>query len=370
MCSSFSDPSPTRLHRRRGFTLVELLVVISIIGVLVAMVMPAVNSARESGRRSQCASNLHQMALGCLAHELQFGHLPSGGWSCCWAGEPDRGFGRFQPGGWHFNILPFIDKADLHDLGAGLSHPTDTPTSNTARMAFGLQQAQTPVAIFLCPTRHGRLQAFPAPYAGDFNNISDPGTFLARSDYAANAGSNFANDLFGNSANLTYSLTFDWTPYPGSDNSTVAVPTGVIYRASTVPMAWIKDGASNTFLIGERNLDSDFYLTGGGGSGDHIDNDQGWDQGYDYDTIRGTGIGHLVPTDLSSATPSVPAQDRSGVGNPSLNFGSAHEAGFNMAFCDGQVKMLNYDIDPVTYMQLGHRNDGEPTQLQNIDGIH
>ena len=87
-------PGETRTNPGRGFTLVELLIVISIIGVLVALLMPAVNSARESGRRAQCANNLHQMALGCLALESKHQHLPGGGWGWQWAGEPDRGLRR------------------------------------------------------------------------------------------------------------------------------------------------------------------------------------------------------------------------------------------------------------------------------------
>ena len=100
------------------------------------------------------------------------------------------------------------------------------------------------------------------------------------------------------------------------------------------------------------------------------DNDQGWDQGFDWDTDRGTGNGYITQANASSATTIPPDQDQRGYatnGGCSWNFGSAHPAGCNMAFCDGTVRKINYDIDPVLHMQLGHRSDGEPTQLQGLE---
>jgi prepilin-type N-terminal cleavage/methylation domain-containing protein len=348
-----------------GFTLVELLIVISIIGVLVAMLMPAVQSARESGRRAKCLNNLHQMALGCLAHEAKYQYLPSGGWGFVWGGEPDRGFGVSQPGGWHYNILPFIDLADLHDLGKGLAKPGDGPKNNTDRFNAGTQIAQTPVAIFICPTRR-KVQVYPDWYNNDYANIN-PYPTIARSDYAANAGSMFtAAGQVAPAMNTTYSPAFDFSAFTGTINSTSEPATGVIFRASALPLAKITDGAANTYLIGERYLSPDEY-NGGNGSVDNDDDDQGWDQGYDYDTIRGTGIGYLSLSDLNSSStkPSQPFQDRPGV-QKWLTFGSAHEAGFNMAFCDGAARLMPYTIDPTTHMQLGHRSDGQPTQLDNL----
>ena len=108
---------------------------ISIIGVLVALIMPATNSARESGRRAQCAANLHQMALGCLQCESANGYYPSGGWGWQWAGEGDRGYGMMQPAGWHYNILPYIDQADLRNMDKGLIKIGDTSSSNSAQEA-------------------------------------------------------------------------------------------------------------------------------------------------------------------------------------------------------------------------------------------
>ena len=92
--------------------------VIAIIGILVALLLPAIQAAREAARRSQCTNNLKQLALGCIEHHDTFKTLPSGGWSWHWTGDPDMGFGREQPGSWLYHILPFIEEDDLHQLGS------------------------------------------------------------------------------------------------------------------------------------------------------------------------------------------------------------------------------------------------------------
>ena len=104
---------------KSGFTLVELLVVITIIGILIALLLPAVQAAREAARMTQCQNNIKQLAQGCMNHENSTGRYPTGGWGWHWTGDADMGNDAGQPGGWIYNLLPFIEQQALHDLGLG-----------------------------------------------------------------------------------------------------------------------------------------------------------------------------------------------------------------------------------------------------------
>jgi prepilin-type N-terminal cleavage/methylation domain-containing protein len=130
----------------KAFTLVELLVVIAIIGVLVAMLLPAVQSAREAARRIQCSNHLKQIGLGCMNYESTHGHFPSGGWNFNWTADPDRGNSVNQPGSWIYNILDYIEMSNLRNLGAGV-------TDRNAKKAASIKLHQTPVPTFQCPSR-------------------------------------------------------------------------------------------------------------------------------------------------------------------------------------------------------------------------
>ncbi|MCA9189800.1 MAG: DUF1559 domain-containing protein [Pirellulaceae bacterium] len=333
--------------KRRGFTLVELLVVIAIIGLLVALLLPAVNAAREAARRMQCQNNLKQLALAAINHESAHGFLPSSGWGWRWQGDPRSGygFGKTQPGGWGYNVLPFIEEQALHDIGSGMSNQAQF------EQAF-LAAVSTPVTVFNCPSRRAAL-AYPLVRNGDLANnmraCRAPNCVVARSDYQVNSGSWSAGEE-GGPGSYDAAKTYRW-----QYENPVYEQNGVSHQRSEVKLAQVEDGTSKTGLFGEKYLNPDYYVDGN----DPAD-DQNIFLGHDRD-VNGyfaNSSARAVVNPQNPATLNVlsPRQDRPGV---SLNFefGSAHPAGFYLALCDGSVQMLTYDIDPIPYYNYGGRND-------------
>jgi type II secretory pathway pseudopilin PulG len=169
---------------------VELLVVMTIIAMLIAMTLPAVQFGREAARRASCMNNLKQLGLAAQSHESAQGFFPAGGWGWSWPGDPDRGFTKKQPGGWIYNILPYIDQVALHNLGKGLA--------DTQKQATILAMVRTPLSLMYCPSRR-KCTVYPMTWSGETNTVgycgnSGPITvdptknFVARSDYAVNSG--------------------------------------------------------------------------------------------------------------------------------------------------------------------------------------
>ena len=143
---------------RAAFTLIELLVVIAIIGILIALLLPAVQAARESARQLRCSNNLKQLGLAAVNHEEAHGHFPTGGWGWGWVGDPDRGFSKHQPGGWVFNLLPFLEQEALWELAKdGNAGPpfNDAPKPHhTQEQLQGANRAtKTLLTMFNCPSR-------------------------------------------------------------------------------------------------------------------------------------------------------------------------------------------------------------------------
>ncbi len=336
-----------------GFTLVELLVVITIIGILVALLLPAVSAARESARRTVCQNNLKQLANACLQHDQAQGFLPSGGYGWNWAGDPDRGFGRRQPGGWHYNILPYMDQQALHDQG---SDPANDITFSTLKLNGITATMQTPLPAFTCPTRH-QVMVFPYTHGNAFFDSNNPPT-IARSDYAANAGDVNPTIPEGPGSLSAQAATV------GSITQDSLTATGVSYCQSEVRIAQITDGASNTYLVGERYMDPDNYL-----NGSECANDQGWNQGYDYDTFRWTGMApnSTSPTQaLYTPSPNPPMPDTPGIGGCDSAFGSNHNDVFSMSFCDGSVRPVTFGISPALHQVLGNRQDAQPANTSQF----
>lgn len=356
-----------RNPRAGAFTLVELLVVVAIIGVLLAMLLPAVQMARESGRRATCANNLRQLAVAARSHEATFGHFPTGGWNADWLGHPDRGTNWTQPGGWCFTLLPLLEQVNVYNQAG--TNPSKAVASD--------------VPVFACPSRRGSGLV---PVASGVTGPTNGGVNIAaaawlHSDYAGNRGawsSSPASPTGSDVSNRTTTFgvpTSIFMPATGRPmdlngvyrpvdaeaanfalvaaalNTPQAVPVsgvmvktgGVIFVGSGVTVNMIRDGLSNTYLAAEKYVPADNYTTGSY-AGDRLCAFVG----DSSDTLRGGQRG--------------PSRDGT-LGQDEGVFGGPHGGGFNAAMCDGSVQLFSFDIDPATHFLLSTRSDGQVVQL-------
>lgn len=144
-----------RSGRAYAFTLVELLVVIAIIGILIALLLPAVQAAREAARRSQCKNNLKQIGLGMMTHLDTQKHYPSSGWGYHWTGDPNKGYGTTQPGGWMYNLLPYIEQKVVHDMALGLAGTSASGGGSGTKAAKLADMNSQVINTYNCPSRRG-----------------------------------------------------------------------------------------------------------------------------------------------------------------------------------------------------------------------
>jgi prepilin-type N-terminal cleavage/methylation domain-containing protein len=349
---------------RRAFTLVELLVVIAIIGVLVALLLPAIQAAREAARRQQCSNNLKQLALGGQNYLTAQSHFPTGGWGWWWVGDANRGFGREQPGGWVYNTLPYIEQVQLYNLaGDG-----NRDTISAGQLAGTLKVLQSPLATIRCPSRRNQ-NVFPKPTDGTFyafnSGVSPTNPAIAgRSDYAINVGDRSFNEIRtanwpsgglapkpdyngGNGNGFTnwcLDETGQRTPIgcdTGTEDGQTGLDqwglTGISFQRSKIDIAQIVDGTSNTYFVGEKYLNANAYETG-----DDPGDNETWCTGFNNDNFR-------LAKDL-------PLQDTSGLVNR-VRFGSVHNVGWFVSWCDGHVSFESYDIDIQVHKANANRSD-------------
>lgn len=306
--------------QRRAFTLVELLVVIAIIGILVALLLPAIQSAREAARRTQCTNNLRQIGLGILSFEAAHKMMPPGGLS-------DGNMLSF-----HAWILPFIeettlaDRIDLKQVGClgTLNHKV----------------ALTPVETFFCPSNYnGKLDgtkgATPSSLPTDIRRAlfdsSRYGKEMAYTHhYQGVAGVHGRNPL----TKSDYPWEPDGTKCGNEYRDGVAV-NGMLYRDSKVDLKKVTDGTSHTLMVGEQLFGEAAWIAG-------MSNSIAWP----CDMVCCKNVAYGI-----NFEPWAPWHDRS--------FASCHPGGVNFVNADGSIHFVFDDIDMATYMGLASRNGEE-----------
>ena len=305
-------------HCRGAFTLVELLVVIAIIGILVALLLPSVQSAREAARRLQCSNNLKQMALACHNHASAHQILPDGGeryWPDPVAfprlGESGPKVAPHQAWGWEYQILPYLEESNVWGM------------SDDARV-----KGQA-VSSYFCPTRRG-----PQWVEG-----------RALTCYAGNAGSDkTGNNGWGMLGN-------------GIDGVIVRRPSSLragVQSPSVALGRHITDGTSHTMLAGEKCLNVAIL------GRSQTDDDSGYWDGWDWDIVR---WGYFAPAPDWHI-----ANDGGHSGNVPLHgaFGGSHPGGFMAASADGAVRLVRFAVDQEVFRRYCSRDDGDVVDTSSL----
>jgi prepilin-type N-terminal cleavage/methylation domain-containing protein/prepilin-type processing-associated H-X9-DG protein len=382
-------PRIRRLTFLSGFTLVELLVVIAIIGILVALLLPAIQAAREAARRSQCLNNLKNIGLGVLNHADTLKVLPTGGaryvpatgWGLPQNIENGRPLGPDRQGlSWGYQILPYIEEG------------------NAQQLTTQQQLQQVVISIYTCPSRRpprtGWSVAFSAvisfvDYAGAVPCTYTTPARTAKYDPATTVPFDLADvatlgkSYYGGAAagggeppdNALYDGVIVRCPWRWQSTNASGKQVGIFPSKVTglVKVADIVDGTSKTFMIGEKYVRSDNY-EGSFGTTNRNSDDRGWADGWDADSMRssctppirdGDGIGWNANAQLTNyfADGPFPVQGYYNV----FHFGSAHTGGINAVFADGSVHTISYDIDPIVFNALGSRNGDETVPSDAIN---
>jgi prepilin-type N-terminal cleavage/methylation domain-containing protein len=285
--------------QRKGFALVELLVVIAIIGVLIALLLPAVQAARESARRCSCCNNLKQVGLAMHLHHDTYGRLPAG-----WDGYDASGrpLALGYPGwGWAARILPFIEQANVEKNLINYQLPATDPANSQARLFL--------IKTFRCPSDTGDVK------------------FLNRDEESGNGTLEFATANYVGVWGTTDTHVCGTLPA-----GTQCTSDGCLFHNSSTRFADILDGLSQTFLVGERNSRLDYST---------------WVGTYD---VNDCSPGRIVGT--ASYPPNSQASDIH-------NFSSEHPSGTHFLLADGSVRIVPETIDTAVYHALCMRNGND-----------
>jgi len=338
---------------RRGFTLVELLVVIAIIGILIALLLPAVQAAREAARRSQCSNNLKQIGLGLHNYHDSFKTFPFA-WMVH-APDPANLFSGLNIQCWGTRILPYIEQAPLKDMYDD-RFPAVDQFAMLPAVQQNLQVIQTKVDTFMCPSTPSPEDKYHADLAPDFPLTWD----AAPSDYIASLGvrSDFARVAYANYPGGAGGSRDGVMQFNGIDPDTGRL------ESTLGNIAGVRDGTSNTILVGERvgggriflaggktapaGMPWDIYrLTNGGGWGDFL-NGEHWVSGSLRDGTPGPSGGPCV-INCNNVR--------------SQGYYSFHPGGAQFLLADGSVRFVSETTEAFVIAAMITRQKGETFQL-------
>jgi prepilin-type N-terminal cleavage/methylation domain-containing protein/prepilin-type processing-associated H-X9-DG protein len=333
---------------RTAFTLIELLVVIAIIGILIALLLPAVQKVREAAQRLQCKNNLKQIGIALHAYHDREGSFPPGYVSGVYTSSGDPADDSGPGWGWAAHLLPDLEQGNIWR-----QIQFDKDIKDPANAAVRMQ----PVKVFLCPSDPGFKTPMSSPdgttFTVDILNDSAPNYTTPVLDSAGRpvqvAHSSYVA-IFGNPE-----ITLD----PGFLLGPPAYPEravehrGVFYRNSNIRIADITDGLSNTFFIGERSSNLAYATWVGSVTGGQVPPKLPDVTSFGPEGAPVLCLGHTGDkSDVPPHTPNSPV-------NHVDDFWSRHIQGVNFLFGDGSVHVIDDRIDPVAYWALGTRAGGE-----------